>query len=74
VPGLQDILPNNPGAVFTVEDAGGAFPSGSLRFDLYFEDAATGRDWYRDFYLQRKDQPIYVLQDIPPEIEEVQGP
>ena len=74
VPGLQDILPNNPGAVFTVEDAGGAFPRGSLRFDLYFEDAAAGRDWYRDFYLERRDQPIYVLQDIPPEIEEVQGP
>lgn len=69
VPDLQDTLENNPDAVFTVEDAGGAFPHGSLRFDLYFEDAEAGRGWYRDFYNERRDAPVYVLQDIPPEIE-----
>jgi len=70
VPDLRNTLDNNPYALFAVEDAGGAFPRGSPRFDLYFEDAEAGRQWYSDFYEERRDAPIYVLQDIPPEIGE----
>ncbi len=72
VPDLMDTIDSNVEAVFTVEDAGGAFPHGSLRFDLYFEDATEGSDWYSR--ADRLGIPVYVEQDIPPELEESSSP
>ncbi|MFV2043626.1 MAG: hypothetical protein ACC700_10385, partial [Anaerolineales bacterium] len=71
-PDLAGSLTNNPEAVFTVEDAGGAFPHGSLRYDLYFEDGMEGSDWYSR--AKRLGIPVYVEQDIPPELEESSSP
>jgi hypothetical protein len=66
-PDLQGSLANNPDAVFTVEDAGGTFPHGSRRFDLYIEDAQEGLDWYGR--ANRLKIPVYVEQEIPPVLE-----
>ncbi|MFV2043621.1 MAG: hypothetical protein ACC700_10360 [Anaerolineales bacterium] len=71
-PALQNSIENNPEAVFTVEDAGGAFPHGSLRYDLYFEDAPEGLRWFRN--ADRLGIPVYVEQDIPPELGESSSP
>jgi hypothetical protein len=85
-PDLMDPQSENPQAVFEIEDAGGFFPSGSPRFDLYIEDAGAGLEWYRG--ADRLDIPVYIdqptpagLEDIPPELlpippepEEAPGP
>ena len=55
--------------VFIVEDAGGAFPEGSLRFDVFYEDASVGAQFYRDYSANRVSIPAFVEQVIPPEIE-----
>lgn len=71
-PDLQGSLANNPDAVFTVEDSGGTFPYGSRRFDLYIEDAQEGLDWYGRAH--RLGIPVYVEQEIPPEMERFSSP
>ena len=69
---------SNPEGVFVVEDAGGAFPEGSLRVDLFFEDPEQGLQWYSQYCTERLqrggDPPAFTLQELPPPIEEVANP
>jgi hypothetical protein len=65
-----DLLSENPQAVFDIEDAGGFFPSGSRRLDLYFEDARLGLEWYGNTE-ERLNTPVYIDQPIPPGLEAV---
>jgi hypothetical protein len=67
VPELAGI-PGNEKGVFMVEDAGGAFPEGSLRFDIFYEDASVGAQFYRDYTGSRVSIPAFAEQAIPPEI------
>jgi hypothetical protein len=75
VPELAGYAGNEDG-LFRVEDAGGAFPSGSRRFDVFFDDVEMGRGWYNDTYDIRRDggSPAYVQQRIPPELELTSNP
>jgi hypothetical protein len=64
-----DLLSENPQAVFDIEDAGGFFPSGSPRFDLYIENAQAGLEWYST--APRRNIPVYIDQPIPPGLEAI---
>jgi hypothetical protein len=68
-PNLKDSIPGNEEAVFNIEDAGGFFPPGSPRFDLYIENAESGLEWYRN--ADRRDIPVYIDQPIPPGLEAI---
>jgi hypothetical protein len=72
VPELAGLGGNDQG-VFVVEDAGGAFPEGSPRFDVFFADPAAGWDWYRASEGPRTGALTYVQQELPPEIEDTPG-
>ena len=68
-PNLMDPQSENPQAVFEIEDAGGFFPPGSMRFDLYIEDPRQGFQWYQS--APRLNNPVYVDQPIPPGLEAI---
>ena len=68
-PRLMDPKSENPQAVFDIEDAGGAFPPGSPRFDLYIEDPGAGLKWYRN--AERRKIPVYIDQPIPPGLDAI---
>jgi len=78
VPALEglELNPLNPDGLFVVEDAGGSFPEGSPRFDLFFEDAAEGWGFYQRYHAGIDDgsTPVYIQQDLPPEIDEAPFP
>jgi len=73
VPGLKGLAGNDQG-VFVVEDTGGAFPEGSPRFDVFFENPEEGWKWYTDSEGLRTGADTYVQQEIPPKIEESPAP
>jgi hypothetical protein len=60
--------------LFIVEDAGGAFPEGSTRFDLFFENSKEGRDWYDRTSRVRVNTSGFIQQEIPPPLEESSNP
>jgi len=68
-PALMDPTGENPQAVFDVEDAGGFFPSGSPRFDLYIEDPRQGLQWYQN--ADRLNNSVYIDQPTPPGLETI---
>lgn len=57
-----------------MEDTGGAFPEGSPRFDVFFENPEEGWKWYTDSEGLRTGADTYVQQEIPPKIEESPAP
>ena len=68
-PNLMGRIPGNDQAVLEIEDAGGFFPSGSMRFDLYIEDAQQGFQWYQS--APRLNNPVYIDQLIPPGLDTI---
>ena len=71
-PELREFSPRGDG-MFKVEDAGGAFPAGSLRIDVFYENADQGFEFYSNASGVRLGTPVYIDQRIPPPIEEDSG-
>lgn len=63
-PDLRFTIPGNDQAVIEISDAGGFFPPGSQRFDLWWEDAELGLRWFRD--ADRLNIPVYIDMPLPP--------
>jgi hypothetical protein len=72
---LKEFSVNGDG-MFKVEDGGGAFGPGELRFDVFFADPEEGAAFYRNTYDFRLHggSVVHVQQTIPPAIDQVAGP